>query len=329
MSNAFRGIGSMNDSLERQTSDRLGVTQTLFDSKDKANEMLKTLGEAKSAISGKGLVDKVTGNIKKAVNKKAKEVVQNVKDRVGKAADDALERGKKGVSDALQRGKKGVSDALQKQATKLGKRGVTEDSGLQQVANRIFPKMDAPIEGEAEETSALRTGQAASRGEQIANDMAAARESGDVGLTGGEDALRVGQAAGKAGVPGPPSTSAPGFKDATSSEEEMKAGSQEGKAAAQAAERDAAGAAEKDAAGAAEKQVVRGVEKKVVKGVVKGAVKGAKVDEDLGGPEDVVGDAIGLVVGAATTIYSAFKKPHLAIANNPISEASQSFQVGM
>ena len=305
MSNAFRGIGSMNDSLERQTSDRLGVTQTLFDSKDKANEMLKTLGEAKSAISGKGLVDKVTGNIKKAVNKKAKEVVQNVKDRVGKAADDALERGKKGVSDALQRGKKGVSDALQKQATKLGKRGVTE------------------------ETSALRTGQAASRGEQIANDMAAARESGDVGLTGGEDALRVGQAAGKAGVPGPPSTSAPGFKDATSSEEEMKAGSQEGKAAAQAAERDAAGAAEKDAAGAAEKQVVRGVEKKVVKGVVKGAVKGAKVDEDLGGPEDVVGDAIGLVVGAATTIYSAFKKPHLAIANNPISEASQSFQVGM
>ena len=326
MSNAFRGIGSMNDSLERQTSDRLGVTQTLFDSKDKANEMLKTLGEAKSAISGKGLVDKVTGNIKKAVNKKAKEVVQNVKDRVGKAADDALERGKKGVSDALQ-----------KQATKLGKRGVTEDSGLQQVANRIFPKMDAPIEGEAEETSALRTGQAASRGEQIANDMAAARESGDVGLTGGEDALRVGQAAGKAGVPGPPSTSAPGFKDATSSEEEMKAGSQEGKAATQAAEKDAAaaaekdaaGAAEKDAAGAAERQVVRGVEKKVVKGVVKGAVKGAKVDEDLGGPEDVVGDAIGLVVGAATTIYSAFKKPHLAIANNPISEASQSFQVGM
>ena len=233
MSNSFRGIGSMNASLEQASNKRLQVTETDFDAKDKSNEMLKTLGEAKSAISGKGLIDKVTGNLKKAANKKVKEVAQNVKDRVSKAANDALEKGKKAAADALEKGKS-------KLAQNIGKRGGTEDSGLQKVANSIRSKMSGPIKGAAEETDAFKTSQAASRGEQIANEMAAARETGDVGLSGSEDALRVGQAAGKAGVPGPPPRSAPGFKDATSSEEEMKAGSQEGKAAAQAAEKEAA-----------------------------------------------------------------------------------------
>ena len=80
MTDSFRGIGSMNDSLNQQTAERMGDAENKFNVESRSNEIIRTLGEAKSAISGKGFVDKTIGNIKKAAVKKAKAVLQDVKD---------------------------------------------------------------------------------------------------------------------------------------------------------------------------------------------------------------------------------------------------------
>tara|TARA_R110000803_G_scaffold122281_2_gene190298 strand:+ start:756 stop:1772 length:1017 start_codon:yes stop_codon:yes gene_type:complete len=337
MSNSFRGIQNGSDAMEAASAARLQVSQTDFTSKDRSNEMIKTLGEAKSAISGKGLVDKVVGNIKKAAVKKAKAVLQDVKDKANQAIKDGLEKGKSAIKDGIEKGKSTVKDTIQKGKSSAedtlknaGKRGSVEDSGLQESARGVAPKMEAPLENvSAEEADLTRTSQAASRGEQFSQEMSSAREAGDVGLTGGEDSLRVGQAAGKEAadaIPGPP----PGVGGST--EAEMRAGSFEGQAkqaAAKGVEDDTATAAEKEAAQLAEKKVATAATEKVVgKAVVKGAEEGGEIVAEGGGPEDVVGDAIGIAVGVGTTLYSIFKKPHNAIANLPVSEASQSFQVG-
>lgn len=336
MSNDFRGMGSMNASLEAQTSERMNDAENQFNVKSRSNELVRTLGEAKSAISGKGLVDKVVKGIKSRAKdeikkgiKKAKDIAnQKLEDLKGQAkskleslkgdAKSKLEdlKGKvKGkIEGKVKEGKQALDDA-KKGLKKFGRRGATEDSAL-------TPSKPLSLEESVQtESDAFKTGQAASRGEQFAQEMAAARETGDLGLTGEEDALRVGQAAGKEGIPGPPPRSAPGFKDATSSEEEMKAGSQEGKAAASQAEKDAASAAEKDAARTLEK-------KTVTKAVARGAKVGEEVDEDAGGPEDPVGDIIGVVAGAATTLYSIFKKPHDPMTPRAVNDESQSFQIG-
>ena len=343
MSNDFRGMGSMNASLEAQTSERMNDAENQFNVKSRSNELVRTLGEAKSAISGKGLVDKVVKGIKSRAKdeikkgiKKAKDIanqkledlkgqakskleslkgdakskLENLKGKVKGKIEGKVKEGKQALDDA----KKGLNDA-KKGLKKFGRRGATEDSAL-------TPSKPLSLEESVQtESDAFKTGQAASRGEQFAQEMAAARETGDLGLTGEEDALRVGQAAGKEGIPGPPPRSAPGFKDATSSEEEMKAGSQEGKAAASQAEKDAASAAEKDAARTLEK-------KTVTKAVARGAKVGEEVDEDAGGPTDVAGDILGVVAGAATTLYSLFKKPHDPMTPRAVNDESQSFQIG-
>lgn len=332
MSNDFRGMGSMNQSLEAQTQERMGDAETQFNVKSRSNELIRTLGEAKSAISGKGLVDKVVKGVKDRAKDEIKRGIQKAKDIANQKLEDLKGQAKSKLEDlkgqvkgkiegkvkegkqAIDDAKKGLNDA-KKGLKKFGRRGATEDSAL-------TPSKPLSLEESVQtESDAFKTTQAASRGEQFAQEMAAARETGDLGLTGEEDALRVGQAAGKEGIPGPPPRSAPGFDDATSSEEEMKAGSQEGKAAASQAEKDAASAAEKDAARTLEK-------KTVTKAVARGAKVGEEVEEDAGGPEDVVGDVIGIVAGAATTIYSAFKKPHDPMTPRAVNDESQSFQIG-
>ena len=333
MGDSFRGNGSMNSQIDSYAGERLSKFQNEFQAKDRSNEMIKTLGEAKSAISGKGLVDKAVGNIKKAAVKKAKAVLQDVKDKANKAIKDGIEKGKSTVKDTLEKGKSTVKDTIEKGKSTvkdLGKRGGVEESGLQQSERGVAPKMDAPLENvSAEEADLTRTSQAASRGEQFSQEMSSAREAGDVGISGGEDAQRIGQAAGKAadGVPGPP----PGVGGST--EAEMRAGSFEGQAkqaAAKGVEDDAASAGEKEAAQLVEKKAATAATEKVVgKAVVKGAEEGGEIVAEGGGPEDVVGDVIGIAVGVGTTLYSVFHKPHLAQANLPVSEASQSFQVGI
>ena len=338
MTDSFRGIGSMNDSLNQQTAERMGDAENKFNVESRSNEIIRTLGEAKSAISGKGLLDKTIGNIKKAAVKKAKAALQEVKDKANQAIKDGLEKGKSAVKDTLEKGKSAVKDTLEKGKSTvkdtlekgkstvkdLGKRGGVEESGLQSERGAA-PKIDNALENvSAEESDLTRTSQAASRGEQIFAEMKEARESGDVGISGGEDAQRIGQVAGKAadGVPGPP----PGVGGST--EAEMRAGSLETQAK-EAAAKGAESAGEKEVAAVAEKKAATVATEKVVgKAVVKGAEEGGEIIAEGGGPEDVVGDVIGAAVGIGTTIYSIFKKPHEALANLPVSEASQSFQVG-
>ena len=349
MTDSFRGIGSMNDSLNQQTAERMGDAENKFNVESRSNEIIRTLGEAKSAISGKGLLDKTIGNIKKAAVKKAKAALQEVKDKANQAIKDGLEKGKSAVKDTLEKGKSAVKDTLEKGKSTvkdtlekgkstvedtlekgkstvkdLGKRGGVEESGLQSERG-VAPKIDNALENvSAEESDLTRTSQAASRGEQIFAEMKEAREAGDVGIRGGEDAQRIGQVAGKAadGVPGPP----PGVGGST--EAEMRAGSLETQAK-DAAAKGAESAGEKEVAAVAEKKAATVATEKVVgKAVVKGAEEGGEIIAEGGGPEDVVGDVIGAAVGIGTTLYSIFKKPHEALANTPVSEASQSFQVG-
>ena len=327
MSDSFRGIGSMNDSLNQQTAERMGDAENKFNVESRSNEIIRTLGEAKSAISGKGLLDKTIGNIKKAAVKKAKAALQEVKDKANQAIKDGLEKGKSAVKDTLEKGKSTVKDTLEKGKSTvkdLGKRGGVEESGLQSERGAA-PKIDNALENvSAEESDLTRTSQAASRGEQIFAEMKEARESGDVGISGGEDAQRIGQVAGKAadGVPGPP----PGVGGST--EAEMRAGSLETQAK-EAAAKGAESAGEKEVAAVGEKKAATVATEKVVgKAAVKGAEEGGEIIAEGGGPEDVVGDVIGAAVGIGTTLYSIFKKPHLALANLPVSEASQSYQVG-
>ena len=338
MSDSFRGIGSMNDSLNQQTAERMGDAENKFNVESRSNEIIRTLGEAKSAISGKGLLDKTIGNIKKAAVKKAKAALQDVKDKANQAIKDGLEKGKSAVKDTLEKGKSTVKDTLEKGKSTvkdtlekgkstvkdLGKRGGVEESGLQSERGAA-PKIDNALENvSAEESDLTRTSQAASRGEQIFAEMKEARESGDVGISGGEDAQRIGQVAGKAadGVPGPP----PGVGGST--EAEMRAGSLETQAK-EAAAKGAESAGEKEVAAVGEKKAATVATEKVVgKAAVKGAEEGGEIIAEGGGPEDVVGDVIGAAVGIGTTLYSIFKKPHLALANLPVSEASQSYQVG-
>ena len=124
------------------------------------------------------------------------------------------------------------------------------------------------------------------------------------------------------GVPPPP----PGVGGST--EAEMRAGSLETQAK-EAAAKGAESAGEKEVAAVGEKKAATVATEKVVgKAAVKGAEEGGEIIAEGGGPEDVVGDVIGAAVGIGTTLYSIFKKPHLALANTPVSEASQSYQVG-
>jgi vacuolar-type H+-ATPase subunit E/Vma4 len=317
----------MNDSLNQQTAERMGDAESQFNVESRSNEIIRTLGEAKSAISGKGLLDKTIGNIKKAAVKKAKAALQDVKDKANQAIKDGLEKGKSTIKDTLEKGKSTVEDTLEKGKSTvkdLGKRGNVEESGLQSERG-VAPKIDDALENvSAEESDLTRTSQAASRGEQIFAEMKEARESGDVGISGGEDAQRIGQAAGKVadGVPGPP----PGVGGST--EAEMRAGSLETQAK-EAAAKGAESAGEKEVAVVAEKKAATVATEKVVgKAAVKGAEEGGEIIAEGGGPEDVVGDVIGAAVGIGTTLYSIFKKPHEALSNAPVSEASQSFQVG-
>tara|TARA_R110000764_G_scaffold219273_1_gene306929 strand:+ start:1825 stop:2754 length:930 start_codon:yes stop_codon:yes gene_type:complete len=308
MSNDFRNMGSMNQSLEAQTSERMNDAETQFNVKSRSNELIKTLGEAKSAISGKGLVDKVVKGVKDRAKDEIKKGIQKAKDIANQKLEDLKGQAKSKLEDlkgqvkgkiegkvkegkqALNDAKKGLNDA-KKGLKKFGRRGATEDSAL-------TPSKPLSLEESVQtETDAFKTTQAASRGEQFAQEMAAARETGDVGLSGSEDALRVGQSAGKTIIKG--------------------------------GEKDLASQAEKDAASAAEKDAARTLEKKTVtKAVARGAKVGEEVDEDAGGPTDIAGDVIGIVAGAATTIYSAFKKPHDPMTPRAVNDESQSFQIG-
>ena len=319
MSNDFRGMGSMNASLEAQTSERMNDAETQFNVKSRSNELIKTLGEAKSAISGKGLVDKVVKGVKDRAKDEIKKGIQKAKDIANQKLEDLKGQAKSKLEDlkgqakskleslksdakgkiegkvkegkqALNDAKKGLNDA-KKGLKKFGRRGATEDSAL-------TPSKPLSLEESVQtESDAFKTTQAASRGEQFAQEMAAARETGDVGLSGSEDALRVGQSAGKTIIKG--------------------------------GEKDLASQAEKDAASAAEKDAARTLEKKTVtKAVARGAKVGEEVDEDAGGPTDVAGDILGIVAGAATTIYSAFKKPHDPMTPRAVNDESQSFQIG-
>tara|TARA_R110001632_G_scaffold9551_2_gene36566 strand:+ start:1996 stop:3111 length:1116 start_codon:yes stop_codon:yes gene_type:complete len=370
MSSSFRGIEPSGSNALAYNQERLGVEETKYNAESRANEILKTVGEGKTFLSGKELGKKIIGNIKQKAKAKANQVLKDAKSKVegkvqdlktqaeGKAKSLFEKAGKEGDrpprAPTSQSGKDLVKRGLKQLKGKVEDKvkSTIEDNVKSTIEDKIAPSIAKPLENvAAEESTALRTTNAASRGEQIANEMRLARETGetgDVALKGGEDALRVGQNAGKAAqaaeqIPPPPTTAPPVGQPSTLEEAKQAANdardsSQAEQQAAKAAEQKAgltaeqqvAKTAEADAAKAAEKIAARKVEVKVgEKAVAKGAKVAGEVDADGGGPEDPIGDVIGAVAGIATTVYSLFHKPkQVALSNLPVNVQSQSFQVG-
>ena len=364
MSSSFRGIEPSGSNALAYNQERLGVEETKYNAESRANEILKTVGEGKTFLSGKELGKKIIGNIKQKAKAKANQVLKDAKSKVeGKVQDLKTQAEGKATSlfekagdrtpraPTSQSGKDSAKDLIKRGLKQF--KGKVEDKVKSTIEDKLTPKIAKPLEDvAAEETTALRTTNAASRGEQIANEMRLARETGETGdmaLKGGEDALRVGQTAGKAAaqaaeqIPPPPTTAPPVGQPSTLEEAKQAANDardasqaeqQAAKAAEQkaglTAEQQAAKTAEADAAKAAEKIAARKVEVKVgEKAVAKGAKVAGEIDADAGGPEDPIGDVIGAVAGIATTVYSIFHKPkQVALSNLPVNVQSQSFQVG-
>jgi hypothetical protein len=318
MSSSFRGIEPSGSNALAYNQERLGVEETKYNAESRANEILKTVGEGKTFLSGKELGKKIIGNIKQKAKAKANQALKDAKSKVeGKIQD--LKTQAEGKAKSLfekagdrtpraptsQSGKDSAKDLVKRGLKQL--KSKVEDKVKSTIEDKLAPKIAKPLEDVAEEeTTALRTTNAASRGEQIANEMRLARETGetgDVALKGGEDALRVGQTAGKAAqaaeqIPPPPTTAPPLGQPSTLEEAKQAANdardaSQAEQQAAKAAEQKAgltaeqqvAKTAEADAAKAAEKIAARKVEVKVgEKALAKGAKVAGEVDADGGRP---------------------------------------------
>ena len=218
----IRGIGDFSSQIEARGRATLNATDVKYKAKEKTDEIIKAVGEGKSYLSGKGLSEKLIGNIKKRaaaklkslgkdakaklekegqkayntvkekVTGKIEEVKGAIKDKVeGKLqeAKGAVEDAKGAVEGKLQEAKGAVEDKLSSASEKA--EAAVEDkigSTTEELASK-FPSIGAPLEGEAAvEGTALRTGQAASRGEQFAQEIKTGETIGQDARAGLQDA---------------------------------------------------------------------------------------------------------------------------------------------
>jgi hypothetical protein len=211
----IRGIGDFSSQIEARGRATLNATDVKYKAKEKTDEIIKAIGEGKSYLSGKGLSEKLIGNIKKRAAAKLKSLGKDAKAKLEKEGQKAYNTVKEKVSGKVQELKGKVEGKLQDLKGKVeGKvEGAVEDakgavqdklaSASEKAAKAVedkigstteelaskFPSIGAPLEGEeAVEGTALRTGQAASRGEQFAQEIKTGETIGQDARAGLQDA---------------------------------------------------------------------------------------------------------------------------------------------
>ena len=217
----IRGIGDFSAQIEARGRAALNATDVKYKAKEKTDEIIKAIGEGKSYLSGKGLSEKLIGNIKKRAAEKLKSLGKDAKAKLEKEGQKAYNTVKEKVSGKVQELKGKVEGKLQDLKGKVeGKvegaledaKGAVQDkltSASEKAAKAVedkigstteelaskFPSIGAPLEGEeAVEGTALRTGQAASRGEQFAQEIKTGETIGQdarAGLQDAKGAIRI------------------------------------------------------------------------------------------------------------------------------------------
>ena len=215
----IRGIGDFSSQIEARGRATLNATDTKYKAKEKTDEIIKAIGEGKSYLSGKGLSEKLIGNIKKRAAAKLKSLGKDAKAKLEKEGQKAYNTVKEKVSGKIEEVKGAIKDKVEGKLQDLkgkveGKvegavedaKGAVEDklasasekaakvvedkigSTTEELASK-FPSIGAPLEGgEAVEGTALRTGQAASRGEQFAQEIKTGETIGQDARAGLQDA---------------------------------------------------------------------------------------------------------------------------------------------
>ena len=200
----IRGIGDFSSQIEARGRATLNATDVKYKAKEKTDEIIKAIGEGKSYLSGKGLSEKLIGNIKKKAAAKLKSLGKDAKAKLEKEGQKAYNTVKEKVSGKIEEVKGAIKDKVEGKVQEL--KGTVEDklasasekaesavqdkigSTTEELASK-FPSIGAPIQGEqAVEGTALRTGQAASRGEQFAQEIKTGETIGQDARAGLQDA---------------------------------------------------------------------------------------------------------------------------------------------
>ena len=196
----IRGIGDFSSQIEARGRATLNATDVKYKAKEKTDEIIKAIGEGKSYLSGKGLSEKLIGNIKKRAAAKLKSLGKDAKAKLEKEGQKAYNTVKEKVSGKVQELKGKVEGKLQEakgvvqdklaSASEKAEAAVEDKIGstTEELASK-FPSIGAPLQGEAAvEGTALRTGQAASRGEQFAQEIKTGETIGQDARAGLQDA---------------------------------------------------------------------------------------------------------------------------------------------
>ena len=207
----IRGIGDFSSQIEARGRATLNATDVKYKAKEKTDEIIKAVGEGKSYLSGKGLSEKLIGNIKKRAAAKLKSLGKDAKAKLEKEGQKAYNTVKEKVTGKIEEVKGAIKDKVEgklqeaKGAVEDAK-GAVEDklsSASEKAAKAVedkigstteelaskFPSIGSPLEGEAAvEGTALRTGQAASRGEQFAQEIKTGETIGQDARAGLQDA---------------------------------------------------------------------------------------------------------------------------------------------
>tara|TARA_R110001599_G_scaffold195197_3_gene391543 strand:+ start:727 stop:1965 length:1239 start_codon:yes stop_codon:yes gene_type:complete len=200
----IRGIGDFSSQIEARGRAALNATDVKYKAKEKTDEIIKAVGEGKSYLSGKGLSEKLIGNIKKKASAKLKSLGKDAKAKLEKEGQKAYNTVKEKVSGKIEEAKSAIKGKVEGAVEEA--KGAVEDklasasekaeaavedkigSTTEELASK-FPSIGAPLEGEAAvEGTALRTGQAASRGEQFAQEIKTGSTIGEDARAGLQDA---------------------------------------------------------------------------------------------------------------------------------------------
>ena len=225
MSNVYGRTDSLLSNLATARSQATEEAQNVLETKEKGDTLAKTLGEAKTFITGSSITKTVIPKVKKLIVQKVKtkvsEAKQQLETKVKTALEKRLEAAKSAKSPtemsegggveaseasegaaqgagagAAEGGAVGATDdfsAIISAAIKARQAGAAGAAGERGAARLIAKPLGQDL---GEETSALRTGAAASRAEQVAQSFQ--NTTADLGIQGNLDgSIRVGQQAGK------------------------------------------------------------------------------------------------------------------------------------
>tara|TARA_R110000796_G_scaffold53443_3_gene125422 strand:- start:86 stop:928 length:843 start_codon:yes stop_codon:yes gene_type:complete len=147
---SFRDYGSVIQSLAADPT-KNDNTRTLAESKEKAADTYRGLGEAKTFISSRSLVQKVQAGLKKKGEDLAKKGEQAVKDKLEKGLGQVKDKVNQKVDDVMKGAKEDESKLAPKQdvaADNAGKEGTSD--GIGEGDEDPAPRAPAAEEGTGE-----------------------------------------------------------------------------------------------------------------------------------------------------------------------------------